>query len=670
MSAQTVYAGAGFNVTDVPLEGASDTETDYAASFYYFPSAYGYLWINGSEGPSGSGTYNPNDPNQYGCVFGGYFCVSFPMTFPNSPQPSTDYEVQTNAFVIPYYWETVNSTIVFEDVDGFSEVNPGSYSATASITAPGTSKLITYDAIYVGSVYYYYDTPEAPPLISGVEVNGAVTNAIIAGTSGYIAIYGTHLDNLTNVTIPGSGITITSYQSYNAGAKVNAFFQASSATSGTDSLTVTTTHGNASSTVTVVKIAVTKVQFTGTNVTAYSRDCSGNSTAITTPTWPAPTTTACPISANSGDAAVYAAGSVISGTVTFSMSPSTSQAISGVRIQGVAPGIGNFVASGVTLPANSLVTAAIPFTSDTALTASQTQFFSPETVTWDVSQNGAVCGSGCASAGTSTNPIYVTLAPSVLPSGFAPLMLTYVSLAVGNGGATSATAAVAATWSKFATGSVPAPANVKTWDNRVMSYYQQGIGFQGCAVKAALLVESNGSLSNNTASGQCGAFALLLESALAANGLHSSYTEVAPADGVSLLVIDTWTLSTTPAYPSQAPWEYELILNSGSDYMYPVVPSFGNLTEDQGLPGQSSVNPSEKVFNWHYIVQYPAGGALWYDPSYGVTYSSAASFETQSIQGYAKQINETGAGHYHFRPGFVFGVPPNISFIVISQLSM
>jgi hypothetical protein len=53
-----------------------------------------------------------------------------------------------------------------------------------------------------------------------------VTNSIIAGTSGYIAIYGTHLDNLTNVTIPGSGITITSYQSYNAGAQVNAFFQA------------------------------------------------------------------------------------------------------------------------------------------------------------------------------------------------------------------------------------------------------------------------------------------------------------------------------------------------------------------------------------------------------------------------------------------------------------
>jgi hypothetical protein len=206
------------------------------------------------------------------------------------------------------------------------------------------------------------------------------------------------------------------------------------------------------------------------------------------------------------------------------------QAISGVRIQGVAPGIGNFVASGVTLPANSLVTAAIPFTSDTALTASKTQFINPETVTWDVSQNGAVCGSGCASAGTSTNPIYVTLAPSVLPSGFAPLMLTYVSLAVGNGGATTATAAVSATWSKFATGSVPAPANVKTWDSRGMFYYSPGVGFQACALKASLLVESNGSESNNTASGQCGAFAFLLESALAANGLHSTYTGVKATD--------------------------------------------------------------------------------------------------------------------------------------------
>jgi hypothetical protein len=69
-------------------------------------------------------------------------------------------------------------------------------------------------------------------------------------------------------------------------------------------------------------------------------------------------------------------------------------------------------------------------------------------------------------------------------------------------------------------------------------------------------------------------------------------------------------------------------------------------------------------------VQYPAGGTLWYDPSYGVTYPSPAGFESQAIQGYAKQILPDSGGDYHFRPGFVFGVPPNISFIVISQLSM
>jgi hypothetical protein len=293
--------------------------------------------------------------------------------------------------------------------------------------------------------------------------------------------------------------------------------QAGSATSGTDSLTVTTTHGNASSTVTVVKIAVTKVQFTGSAVTAYSRDCSGNSTAITTPTWPAPTTMACPISANSGDAAVYAAGAVISGTVTFSMSPSTSQAISGVRIQGVAPGIGNFVASGVTLPANSLVTAAIPFTSDTALTASKTQFFNPETVTWDISQNGAVCGSGCASAGTSTNPIYVTLVTPELQSWQGTLMLSYVSIAVAGGGATTPQTAFADTWNKFSSGGT-APANVTTWDARSLAYYPANVPFSGCAVTAASLVTGSGS-------GQCGAFQILLATALQVNGVASTLIE-------------------------------------------------------------------------------------------------------------------------------------------------
>jgi hypothetical protein len=247
-------------------------------------------------------------------------------------------------------------------------------------------------------------------------------------------------------------------------------------------------------------------------------------------------------------------------------------------------------------------------------------------------------------------------------------MLTYVSLAVGNGGATTATAAVSATWSKFATGSVPAPANVKTWDSRGMFYYSPAVGFQACALKASLLVESNGSESNNTASGQCGAFAFLLESALAANGLHSTCTDVEPTDG-SLMVIDTWTLSSTPSYPSAAPWMYKLLLNVG-EYMVPLPSSFGDLTDDTGVFGQGGEQPSEKVFNTHYIVQYPAGGSLWYDPSYGVTYSSAAAFETQSVQGYAQPLNGDGPGMYHFRPGFVMGVPPNITFTPIPADSM
>ncbi len=315
---------------------------------------------------------------------------------------------------------------------------------------------------------------------------------------------------------------------------------------------------------------------------------------------------------------------------------------------------------------NHCFTAAIPFTSDTALTASKTQFFNPETVTWDVSQNGAVCGSGCASAGTSTNPIYVTLAPNVMPAGAQPLMLTYVSLAVVSGGATSATAAISTTWQQFSTGS--GPANVKTWDGRSMFYYAPRVGFESCATSSEPLVEGNGVITGNTVSGQCGAFEWLLESVLAANGIYSNYIDVAATDG-SLMVTDTWTLSGTPTFPSQAPWEYKLLLNVG-DYMVPLPSAFGDLGYATGIAGQGNAQPSEKVFNSHYIVQIPsASGNQYYDPSYGVTYPSAAGFELQSVQGYAKSIGDP-AGQYHFRKAISPPLAPNITFTVNTSFSM
>jgi len=273
-------------------------------------------------------------------------------------------------------------------------------------------------------------------------------------------------------------------------------------------------------------------------------------------------------------------------------------------------------------------------------------------------------------------------------------MLTYVKLAVGNGGAVNQGGAVARTWTQFSTGS--GPADVVTWDNRTMSYYTEG--FNSCALNAQQIVENyypdaNGQPHYST-SAQCGAFALLLESALAVNGIHSNWTKIQSAYsdvtyGTPKMVIRNWCFvgtngcnAGTPAYPTQSPWIFRLSLNIG-DYMFPQRADFGDLTNLQGLRGQGENNttsplftPVEKVFDFHFIVQIPLvdgstpSGDQFFDPSYGVTYSSPAGFEAKAIAGYASQFppDPAGSGTYHvFTPT---AGSPNISFTSVPQLSM
>ena len=297
-----------------------------------------------------------------------------------------------------------------------------------------------------------------------------------------------------------------------------------------------------------------------------------------------------------------------------------------------------------------------------------------------------------------------------------PVMLTYVALAAGSGGATNPATALANTWAQFSTGS--GPANVQTWDRRSMNYYSAG--FTSCALNASYVVQN---LIGPTTppspptiapynSAQCGAFALLLESALAMNGIHSNWVTVQAADGLSLMVINNWSPGTPSLSIGAAPWQYNFSLNGcplcGIDFMVPVPASYGDLTNCtggstgcNGLPGQGSTVPPltgyplEKVFNKHFIVQVcfnlgfmacQSSGNLYYDPSYGVTYSSTAgcvsgtsapncgpaNFEAQSVAGYAQQFGtaELGTSNYQFRLAIVPLLGPNISFSPLSGSSM
>jgi hypothetical protein len=386
----------------------------------------------------------------------------------------------------------------------------------------------------------------------------------------------------------------------------------------------------------------------------------------------------------------------MAGTATFSVEPGPPQAVPGVYVEG-ATGAGTFTGAGtIAAGATSFST---PVTDNIALPTSQTQFYSPLNANWSVGQAGGPCSTaGCVAVGTSSNPVYVTLAPNVLPSWALPVMLTYVALAAGSGGATNPAAALANTWAQFSTGN--GPANVQTWDRRSMNYYSAG--FTSCALNASYVVQNligqppaSPTISPDN-SAQCGAFALLLESALAMNGIHSNFTQIQANAYVlsgQLMVINNWCPvgspncpSGSPSYPSNAPWQYKLLLNPGAE-MVPALSSYGDLTNCtgpptgcDGLPGQGSYSypltgsPLEKVFGSHFIVQIPiASGNQYYDPSYGVTYLNPAGFESQAVVGYAQQMvpDALGSGSYHFCA--MSGTPicgssgtPNITFTVVA----
>ena len=526
-------------------------------------------------------------------------------------------------------------------------------------------------AIYVDSLYAgIVTTPGGPlvPVVSGIQVNGVPTNTIVAGTSGYIAIYGTNMTGATTVGLP-PGISLSSFAVYNNGTQINAFFMAQvSAGTGSHNITVTTPGGTSatSSASSALTVAITLKSFSFSNGVPYSRDCPGAASPISAPTWPSPTGVTCPQkSPYLGDHAVYASGAVMTGTVNFSVAPAPSQAVPGMYIQGVIPGVGNFTATGVAMAANS-TTFSAAVKANAALPSSKTQFYNPMSVAWSVGQSGNSCSSGCVSLGSSSNPVYVTLAPSIVSPKVSPIMLTYVALAVAAGGATTPQTALANTWAKFSTGS--GPANVSTWDGRLMFYYVPGVGFNACVTVATLLVETNGIPANNLTSGQCGAFAALLEDSLSINGIASTWLNITSIDG-SKMVVKAWTASNI-SYPSQAPWEYKLLLGT-SDYMVPVpIGGFGDLADINGIAGQNSAQPSEKVFDAHFIVQPTVPSAQDYDPSYGVTYATAATFELNSEFGYAKQMNGDTSGHYHVRPAVVAPYAVNVQFTPIAGNSI
>jgi hypothetical protein len=564
------------------------------------------------------------------------------------------------------------------------------------------------------------------PAVTSVHVNGQATNTIIAGTGGYFEIYGSCLGSATSVQVDGSGVTPYGAILYSGDGQVNKYFStADTATGGSHNLTVTSLNGT-SAPVQVFVVKLTLQSFKFTNSVGYQRDCRGGVVAVTAPVWPSPNAGAlCPDGYTSddnfaGDHAVYTSGgtapqATMDGTVTFTVVPTPPQGIPSLLIRGTTnsfvgqrnidgqtTSVGVFTlapGASATLNAGQQTPLTIDVRVDARFVPSRTQFLNTLDIIWWLGTANADCaGQGavtCLQMGPSKNPVYVTLAPHVLPTQYGPVMLTYVALAVGAGGETNSTTALAKTWEKFSTGS--GAADVSTWDGRPMRYYS--LGFNSCALDAVGIVQNVAPDPNPpgfviSESAQCGAFARLLMSVLTMNGIHSNFVSVYATDfatpdawnGVNM-VIKNWHPIAQSQPGSHSPWLYNLKLNPGqsADLMVPTPASFGDLFNDPGKAGQGSGTPREKVFERHFIVQVvgevpgcTAYGALststLYDPSYGVTYSpysaggnpatTQAGFEHDAVSGFAARIpvygNTEFDANWHFRaplPG-----QPDITF--------
>jgi len=348
------------------------------------------------------------------------------------------------------------------------------------------------------------------------------------------------------------------------------------------------------------------------------KDRVGSAPKIMDPVWKDTNTP------DQNDPVAYVRASTMKVTVKFAVNPVPTSPVSNVTIEGQIPGLGKFRKTGVTIPAAAEMTVS-DITADTAL-PNTTKFYNPMTINWKSMADGKNCPA-CDDDGSTANKVYVTLATPIRK-----VFLTSLNLAVSDDGATNQQQAFDKTWAKFS-----GPANVQTWDSRPLFYYKNGFG-----TSAVCPLDEEPLLTRGDSSGQCSAFAQLLMGSIAVNGIAGSFVAVNVIDGDQMVVKD-WTFSATPTFPAAPAYKWKMVFNpaalAGGDLMVPSQPGgvFGDLTNKTTLPGQNTAPPSEKVFARHFIVKFTGGtGGPYFDPSYGVTYTNAADFESKAVDGYGR----------------------------------
>ncbi len=654
----------------------SATYLDYYANYYYDPYVGGYLSQRIQP-------YLPWGPDiRQGSAYGGSGSTAdgymqAPLIVPS------EYKLESDHWLIAYYY--------YEDpYEGILFYNPSNYGFVSSGNPSGFQFLPNYGSTYVYQSWIYLGTTR---VIYSVIPTLTITpfSSVMEGGSREVEVKMENLpfNDYAQVTLPP--VASNGHATFDGGSyalvvpngTTKVILKGTIKSDSADDQKIKVAYGGvqAEELFSVVKLNLSNVSFSGQNYPVI-KDDSLIHEPYNAPHWK--------VAGNlheQNSPVCYKSGTAMKVFAEWTPSPDTTIDFAAPKIKGDGNGnldfpstdtVINSGASGNTVKINSNgATATNSFPADTI------DYLDPLNIDWSISSQVSTASDSWQAAGVSKNPVYVLLnAPPATFTYSDPASspfstdfvlkdaLLYISCknAKGLNGSTAAgkDLILASIWNDFTDQKIETRPQYDLFSDSIvtakLSYYAtylttvtfpwtlSGTSPTGPYTRIGLI---------ENAEGQCGSFALLLAASLRLQGLTQSldYVFARPVtSNAAGFFIKNWNYGSARGVPlpevAGFPYMNLYYGNSRVDskswkkiYSYDWLPNGFDVTDVSGVSGQGTLNPAS-IFNNHQFLRIGSAAnptqVTYYDPSYGVTYSSLQDFQNKSVTGFFKAVYYAG----------------------------